>query len=185
MTAEISSRDDVFKSTKSLSGSPGEMSATFNYSMGREVQDSFRMVTLNCPHEWPVWEVRRGFWDWIAHGQWVRAEQAEWITWLLCHSLHVSTSSPRLSAGSVVKVTTLSFHWQRFLLEDMLSKFEICWLTNGFLHLDDFQFRAVSRHSNATQLLAVSLFECSDKWSAILARLEWEFCLTHSTYFCN
>lgn len=90
--------------------------------------------------EWWLWiacdlcglptEVRRGFCDWIAHGQWARAEQAEWITCILCHSLHVSTQSPRFfswcnnpSHNSVLSQATL-------LLVNMLSKFEI-WLTNG------------------------------------------------------
>lgn len=106
--------------------------------------------------------LRRGFWDWMAHGQRQMADRAEWIAWLLCHSLHFSTQSPHFSAGSTVQVAIpVSFHRQWFFItEDAVQAWNML-AKRRLLHLADFPFLAISRHSECTNCLPASgLSEC-------------------------
>lgn len=129
-------------------------------------------------------ELRRGFWGWRAHGQRERAVQAKWITWLHYHSLHVYTWRPHLSIGSIVEVTILyPFTGKGFIIEDSVQAWNM--LGNKWIsHLDAFQFWAISRHSNCTNCL-LSVSQNAPLMERDFAWLKWEFCLTHSIYFCN
>lgn len=173
MTAE-SSRDDVLKSTKSLSGSPGEMSVTSNYPMVHEAQDS-----LNCPHWWPVWVVHRTEERILRlNGTWQTQDRGR-ITYSSCpHKdlvrlpVHSSLSQLRIFSLPVAS------------LQRTLFKLETCWLTNGFYVQMIFSFEQfpVARIAPTARRQSLRVLPPTEH---DFARLEHKFRSTHSIYFCN